>query len=111
MMVARQCTAWNVLERGVPSRRDGVIFILGCIHYLRFSDVADRLNHTVPLGRVAFFTHPGSKLPGYDHLVPTGQYCFANSRLSKLGTACPIETQVRRVEDAATILNPRTVYA
>ena len=31
MIVARQFTAWNLLEGRVPSRRDGVIVILGCI--------------------------------------------------------------------------------
>ncbi len=30
-------------------------------------------NHTVPYGTVPIFARiPGNKLPGYDHLVPTG---------------------------------------
>ena len=27
----------------------------------------------VPAGRVSIFAFPGSKLPGYDHAVPTGR--------------------------------------
>ena len=29
-----------------------------------------------PTGRVRFLPSPGSKLPGYDHLVPSGQNAF-----------------------------------
>jgi hypothetical protein len=35
MKVARQFIAWNRLEKGVPSCRDGVIFIPGCALELR----------------------------------------------------------------------------
>jgi hypothetical protein len=52
MKVARQFIAWNRLEKGVPSCRDGVIFIPGCALELRAA--VDRLNHTVPLGLGAF---------------------------------------------------------
>jgi hypothetical protein len=35
MKVARQFIAWNRLEKGVPSCRDGAIFIPGCALDLR----------------------------------------------------------------------------
>jgi hypothetical protein len=52
----------------------GMIWRPGLIHC---PDRTTRLtdpNHTVPTGRISFFASvPGSKLPGYDHLVPPGQ--------------------------------------
>jgi hypothetical protein len=39
-------------------------------------------NQTVPTGRISFFAFvPGSKLPGYDHLVPPGQHTSEPLRL------------------------------
>jgi hypothetical protein len=73
MKVARQFTASNMLEKGVLSRRDDLIYILA-MRGFKTKDAVDQSNHTVPLGRAAFFIPiPDSKLPGYLHLVPTGQ--------------------------------------
>ena len=51
-------------------------------------------NHTVPYGTARLFASPGSKLPGYLHLVPTGRESLApvgssdfTSRISSTSTS------------------------
>jgi hypothetical protein len=52
-------------RKGYPSRRDGLISLSPALDCLRPDQALSRLNHTVPLGRVAIFLCvPGSKLPG-----------------------------------------------
>ena len=66
MKVARQFTAWNTYKkRPVPQGRCDFNPCLYAALDLRTR--LDPPHHTVPLGRIAFFTIPGSELPGYLH--------------------------------------------
>ena len=72
-MVARQFVAWDSYKAR-PSRRDGLRSFIQFV-----SRPTRRLNidSTSPYRSLRddspFDAIPGNKLPGYDHLVPTGQ--------------------------------------
>ena len=73
MIVARQFIAWNRLNReSVPGRARSDPYSRLISRPERGTPIAP--NHTVPYGTVPVFARiPGNKLPGYDHLVPSGQ--------------------------------------
>jgi hypothetical protein len=72
MKVARQFTAWYPSENA-PSRRERFDPEPQCLP-LNATVRNGQPDHTVPYGTGPVSTQiPGSKLPGYDHGVPTGQ--------------------------------------
>jgi hypothetical protein len=73
MKVARQFIAWDSREKREPSRRERYDWVRSAcydqgrlIHRASGSDRA--LRDGFLIARI-----PGNKLPGYDHLVPSGQ--------------------------------------
>ena len=82
MMVARQFIAWNRLEKGFPSCRDGVIFIPGCALELR-APLTDSIIPSRGTGAI-FIPIPGNKLPGLPSCCPSGTDPSANRTLPAL---------------------------
>ena len=73
MIVARQFIAWYACESGNRPVGHGVI---GSDSVLRSGTINQPRgkDQTVPYGTELFLQRiPGNELPGYDHLVPTGQ--------------------------------------
>jgi hypothetical protein len=59
------------VQKGDPSRRDGVNCASGPVNRLRFEEA--RSNHTVPYGTELILRDTRHFVPGYLHLVPPGQ--------------------------------------
>jgi hypothetical protein len=91
-MVARQFIAWDVSKRN-PSRRVRCDLYRGFGHLSRTTPAYPRLNwpdHTVPPGRALISSIPGSKLPGYVHLVPPGRAVRLILARRMLGKGLPL---------------------
>ena len=59
-----------------PSRRARSEFVYSHVHQSRLRKVPADAFIPFPTGRVRFLASPGSKLPGYHQLVPSGQKAF-----------------------------------
>ena len=55
---------WNMSEKSVPSRRDGVILSVP-VRYFRPKDAVGPTKSYRPAGMGHFLRIPGSELPGY----------------------------------------------
>jgi hypothetical protein len=75
MKAARQFTVWNSFTKKTRPVGQGLSWSTS-----RFTIQGLRNVHSDPIipfpYRVRFLASPGSKLPGYGHLVPSGQKAF-----------------------------------
>src|ERR1700751_5414371 len=75
MKVARQFTAWNAFTKKARTVGHGLSWSTDGFA-IQVENVPSHPIIPFPTGRVRFLASPGSKLPGYDHLVPPGQKAF-----------------------------------
>jgi hypothetical protein len=75
MKVARQFTAWNAFTKKARTVGHGLSWSTDGFA-IQVENVPSHPIIPFPTGRVRFLPSPGSKLPGYDHLVPSGQNAF-----------------------------------
>jgi hypothetical protein len=110
MKVAWQFIARNGFKKA-SSRRVRCELVSRRVQHL-IAERPFRPNHTVPYGTALFFSPiPGSKLPGYFHLVPSGQNpgCLRNRLGNKRRSRTRTTTSTRTIGGANA--KPRTPNA